>query len=365
MKIIDSHIHLFTNKVIANVAKRLELVQQLKLQTDGAEERVHIAALECDMGIAGVEGALMLPTASASTVEKTNRDCIETASRYEWLMTAGTLHPKYSNNERELSYFRENHIRIIKMCSFSQGFSLLAPATLEMFETIQAANQNSDAPFSVVLDTLQKADYFFGSLPENNTTPKLLSELINRYPGINFIAAHMGGLGGSFDDMVRHLAPRANLFLDTSNAAHTLSEKEFCRLLEWHGPEHILFGTDWPWFVHTSEVQHIERLLGLAGYSEKDKAKVFCTNLLNLVEPLVKKSRQDPDLTRTLMYNPDYGGCNNLRNEKAATTSPFAAVPVVAGTRAKKSWEAGSISNRCRWRLRPRPMYSFPTGRSA
>ena len=83
--------------------------------------------------------------------------------------------------------------------------------------------------------------------------------------------------------MVRHLAPRANLFFDTSNAAHTLSEKEFCRLLEWHGPEHILFGTDWPWFVPTSEVEHIDRLLGLANYSAQDKTKVFCTNLFNLL----------------------------------------------------------------------------------
>lgn len=286
MKILDSHIHLFTHKVIANVSKRSELVKHLNLQTEGAEERVHISTLERDMRIAGVEGALMLPTASANTVEKTNRNCVETACLHEWLMTAGTLHPDCSNNEKELSYFKENHIRIIKMCSFSQGFSLTGPATLKMFDTIQATNLHSDAPFSVVLDTLQKADYYFGSLSENNTTPKLLSELINRYPGINFIGAHMGGLGGSFDDMCRYLKPRANLFLDTSNAAHTLTEKEFCRLLEWHGPEHILFGTDWPWFVQTSEVRHVDRLLGLATYSEKDKAKVFCTNLLHLVKPL-------------------------------------------------------------------------------
>lgn len=286
MKIIDSHIHLFSNKIIGNIAKKLELVQQLKLQTYGAERRVHISTLERNMRTAGIEGALMLPTASANMVERINRNCVETASLHEWLMTAGTLHPDHSNNEQELSYFRENHIRIIKMCSFSQGFSLTAPATLKMFDLIQAANQKSDAPFSVLLDTLQKADYYFGGLPENNTTPKLLSELVNRYPGINFIGAHMGSLGGSFDDMCRYLTPRSNLFLDTSNAAHTLTEKEFCRLLEWHGPEHILFGTDWPWFVLTSEVKHIDRLLGIANYSKKDKAKVFCSNLLQLVEPL-------------------------------------------------------------------------------
>jgi predicted TIM-barrel fold metal-dependent hydrolase len=283
MKIIDSHIHLFTAKVISNVARRSELVQQLKLQTVGAEERIYLETLKKDMATAGVESALMLPTASVAGVKKTNRDCVQTASRFSWLMTAGTLHPGYSHNAEELSYLRQHNVRIIKLCSFSQGFVLDAPDTLSMFDAIQAANENSNACFSIVLDTLQGADHYFGTLPEFNTTPKLLGALADRFPAINFIGAHMGGLDGSIDDICRYLTPRANLYLDTSNAAHTLTPEAFIRLLELHGPKHILFGTDWPWFTHEGEVKHIEKLLDQAGFSEKEKSEVFSENILALV----------------------------------------------------------------------------------
>jgi hypothetical protein len=198
-------------------------------------------------------------------------------------MTAGTLHPGYSHNVEELRYLRQHNVRIIKLCSFSQGFVLDAPDSLSMFDTLQAVNEKSDVPFSIVLDTLQGADHYFGTLPQFNTTPKLLGTLADRYPGINFIGAHMGGLDGSIDDLCRYLTPRPNLYLDTSNAAHTLTPEAFIRLLELHGPQHILFGTDWPWFTHESEVKHIQKLLNQAGFSEKEKSHIFSANLSALV----------------------------------------------------------------------------------
>jgi len=79
--------------------------------------------------------------------------------------------------------------------------------------------------------------------------------------------------------MCRYLVPRPNFYLDTSNAAHTLSEREFIRLLAIHGPQHILFGTDWPWFPLGDEIKRIDRLLGLAGFGEKEKGAVFSGNL--------------------------------------------------------------------------------------
>jgi uncharacterized protein len=283
MKILDCHIHMFTANVIDNVAQKTRLVQHLKLQTEGAGERIDVKTLQKDMLAGGVEGALMLPTASVHRVKKTNRDCVETVSAHDWLMTAGTLHPGYPHNEEELHYLKANGVRVIKLCSFSQGFTLDALLTLRMFDAIEAFNKNSETPFSVVLDTLQGADHYFGTLPIYNTTPKLLGELADCYPGINFIGAHMGGLDGSIDDICRYLTARPNLYLDTSNAAHTLTAEEFIRLLNLHGPQHILFGTDWPWFTHQSEVKHIDNLLDRAGFSEKEKSEVFSGNLLALV----------------------------------------------------------------------------------
>ena len=113
--------------------------------------------------------------------------------------------------------------------------------------------------------------------------PSVLGELADHYPGINFIGAHMGGLDASDDEIRTHLTPRANLYLDTSNAAHTLSNQQFGDLITQHGPGHILFGTDWPWFMHESEIKLIDRLLDSAGFSEKEKTEVFYMNMAGLL----------------------------------------------------------------------------------
>jgi hypothetical protein len=93
----------------------------------------------------------------------------------------------------------------------------------------------------------------------------------------------MGGLSAPYREIEEHLAPQNNLYLDTSNAAHVLSRKEFLRLLTRHGPERILFGSDWPWFGHEEEVTRIQGLLEEAGFSHQDRSKVFSGNVSRLL----------------------------------------------------------------------------------
>jgi len=134
-----------------------------------------------------------------------------------------------------------------------------------------------------VLDTLALADQYFGTDPEYTTTPRGLWDLVSCFPAINFIGAHMGGLGASFEELNRDLKPLPNLYLDTSNASHTLSTDQFIQMLHTHGPKHILFGTDWPWFLHCSEVKRIEELMEKAGFSKQEKEAVFSRILENML----------------------------------------------------------------------------------
>lgn len=93
----------------------------------------------------------------------------------------------------------------------------------------------------------------------------------------------MGGLGAPYDDIIAELPPRENLFLDTSNAAHVLTQTQFVSLLKRHGPRHIVFGTDWPWFTHPNEIQTITRLLKQAGFDGNQRDRVFSANMSGLI----------------------------------------------------------------------------------
>jgi predicted TIM-barrel fold metal-dependent hydrolase len=282
--IIDSHIHIFSSQIISNVSSKSEMVKLLGLQTDQARDRIGANALEAECRAAGVKACLILPTAKAQDVGKINRISQGIAEEKDFLYSAGTLHPDYPQNREELFRLKSEGIRGIKLCFFSQGFALNAPKTRQLFDLIQDFNVNEAGRFFVILDTFCKADIYFGTAPQHNTTPPVFGELVRNYPKIKFIAAHMGGLTAPFEDIYNCLPKADNFYMDTSNAAHTLEEKEFVRLLELHGPDHILFGTDWPWFGYAQEIELIDRLLGYAGFNEAEKFRVFCGNISDLME---------------------------------------------------------------------------------
>ena len=281
--IFDGHVHLFHPKVISNVKKRTEMVEILNLQTRGADHRVGVQPLEDELKKNCISGALVLPTAGVTEVARINDASFQTIGASSLLHTAGTLHPGYEGIADELVKFEARGIKAIKLCSFSQRFSLDDSKTVEMFDHISEFNETRDAGFFVILDTLYRADRFFGSDPDHNTTPKLLADLVKGFPLINFVAAHMGGLAAPFKEIQAYLTPRENFFLDTSNGAHVLTEDEFVRLLTAHGPDHIIFGTDWPWFTPAPEIELQTQRFDRAGYSLEDRERVFSKNIRRLL----------------------------------------------------------------------------------
>jgi predicted TIM-barrel fold metal-dependent hydrolase len=283
MKIFDSHVHLFNQKVIENVSRRRDLVKRLKLQTHDADDRMDIESLDRSLEATCVTGGLVLPTAGPADVARINNLFYEKVSAHPFLKTAGTLHPDDPNAGHEIEKLCSNGTRAIKLCSFSQGFELDGPPALKLFDLIQRHNEKCPLPFFIVLDTLYRADRWFGTNPNYNTTPEKIRALVQRYPAINFVAAHMGGLSAPFEEIRTHLIPCTNLYLDTSNAAHTLAEEEFVALLTRFGPGHILFGTDWPWFIHQTEIASIQRLTTMAGFGPEEKQAVFYGNIIELL----------------------------------------------------------------------------------
>ncbi|MCK5313323.1 MAG: amidohydrolase family protein [Desulfobacteraceae bacterium] len=281
--IIDAHVHDFSSKIVANVTKKEEMAKILCLETKLAKERIGIANLLKRMKVCNIDSALLLPTAPARIVEKVNSEFIETTRHCRQLYTAGTLHPEFENIEKELKRLFENNIKAIKLCSFSQGFKLDSEKTFALFNQIQNFNIKNDYSFFIILDTFTKAHKYFGTNTENTTTPKLIQTVVKKFPKINFIAAHMAGLADQFKYIKKYIQRYDNLFLDTSNATHTLSHDEFIELLKIQGPERIIFGTDWPWFDFKQEYELVETLSTKAGFSKAQKDMVFGENIYNLL----------------------------------------------------------------------------------
>jgi uncharacterized protein len=283
MMIFDSHTHLFSPGIIANVAKLNGLAAVLALDIDKARGRTDTAILKREAETAGVRGCLLLPTAPVNGIHRTNEFFLKTVEGEEGLVTAGTLHPSASGIDEELGYLNRRGVRALKFSSFSQKFDLTAEETFALFEKVGDHNLSGKPRFFVILDTFNQADIYFGAPREYLTTPEKLGRLVACFPEIAFVGAHMGGLAAPIQEIERHLPPQNNLYLDTSNAAHVLTMHEFLHLLELHGPDRILFGTDWPWFGHQEEIALIRDLLNEAGFSASEQSRVFGGNISQLL----------------------------------------------------------------------------------
>jgi predicted TIM-barrel fold metal-dependent hydrolase len=283
-KIFDSHTHLFSPAVIANVSRRKGLAEALHLEIDKAAKRTGKAALKHELQAAEIHGSLLLPTAPMDAVRKVNDLFLETIRGEESLLTAGTLHPFYPDIDGEIERLSNHNVRALKFSSFSQGIDLEAEETFSLFDKICSHNQSHKAQFFAILDTFYRADFYFGVPGKHVTTPEKLARLVTSFPGINFVGAHMGGLMAPFGEIEKYLIPHKNLYLETSNAAHVLPREEFLHLLNYHGPERILFGTDWPWFGHKEEAALIRGLLQEAGFSLQEQSEVFGGNIFRLLK---------------------------------------------------------------------------------
>jgi len=282
LMLIDSHCHIFTTRIVENMRARPALVEALQLNVRDAEKRLDPAALQVSAEENHIELCVLLPSAGPNKIRSENDRFVGFTRTNSRLRTLATLHPMMSDPTDEISRMVDLGIIGFKFSSFSQRFNVSTPEMETMLAQLERSAGRGKVKPTAVFDTFARGDVHMGANPDHLTTPFKVSRLVDRHPGINFIAAHMGGLLAPFDELCRDLGPAPNLFLDTSNAAHTLGSDQFIDLLRIHRSSHILFGTDWPWFVHGNELAKIGRLLEMAGYDQSDRDAVFGENARRL-----------------------------------------------------------------------------------
>lgn len=282
--LIDSHCHIFTDRIVRNVKTKPVMVGQLKLNTRDAHSRLSPKALEKSARANNVDVCVLLPSASPDRIRSENDRFIRWTREFSRIRTLATLHPAMPRLSDEIMRMFDLGIRGFKFSSFSQRFDPSSRETAVMLDEVERLGRAHGVRPVVVLDTFVAADVHFGAEPDYLSTPAKLAQLARRHREIAVICAHMGGLLADFDELRRSLLPAPNVYLDTSNAAHTFPDEQFVELLQMHGASHILFGTDWPWFDHAAEKEKIGSLLVKAGFGHADREAVFGRNAARLLQ---------------------------------------------------------------------------------
>jgi len=99
---------------------------------------------------------------------------------------------------------------------------------------------------------------------------------MERFPDLVCIGAHFGGYS-EWDDAEDYPKSK-NLYFDTSSSLDVLEPSHALALISHFGVEQFMFGTDYPMWTPSEEIEKVLKL----GLSEEDNEKVFSKNFERL-----------------------------------------------------------------------------------
>ena len=225
----DIHTHIFHPRIAGRAVEYLETYYHIHCQGTGTlvdlRQRAARAGMErCVVSCAATAPAQVIPV---------NRHAVEVQEHTPGVLALGTIHPGCADWEGQLHWLREHHIQGVKLHPDFQGFWLDDPRLEPILECAAALKL-------VCLFHIGDAK----APQESPSCPYKLAAILDKFPPLTVIAAHMGGYR-QWEHAEKALIGR-DVWLDTSSSADFLEPATLRRLLNAHDPGRLLFGSDYP-----------------------------------------------------------------------------------------------------------------------
>lgn len=256
-KVIDVHTHIWPEKLAERAVNHVGNYYSYEMHGKGT-----LADLKESTSGAGVEYFVIHSSAlKASQVEDVNTTAASHIT--EKIAGFGTLHPEYADFEKEINRIISLGLKGIKLHPDFQFFAIDDKRMYSAYEIIAAKGLP-------VLFHMGDENYDYSSA-------KRLVKVMNDFPSLICIGAHMGG-HLKWDEAEEYLIGK-NLYLDTSSTSRKLPPSEMKRLIRAHGADKILFGTDYPIERHAQALKNFFAL----GLTEEENQKILFNNAYELI----------------------------------------------------------------------------------
>lgn len=242
MTVIDVHTHAWPDAV----AGRALGAQGLAISPLGDGT---VAGLRAAMDAAGVDRSVVLGVANTA-------DRIEPAHRFvgsldgDRFIGFGSAHADADPAEL-LASLRRHGLRGVKVHPLFQDYALDDPGLLAVLDALRGE-------FPAIVHVGAGKDDAVNA----RCTPPMLAALARQLPGLDLIACHYGGY--LLLDEAEEAVVGQDVYLDTSwpPTMAGLDPARIRQLIERHGTDRVVFGSDWPMTDPAAEIAGI-RALGL------------------------------------------------------------------------------------------------------
>jgi hypothetical protein len=184
----------------------------------------------------------------------------------ERIVGFGAMHPDFADPGAEFDRLLAAGIRGIKLHSQHQGFLPSDPRMVAIYEAAVARD---------VIVLFHAGGYV--AEHEHEGRPAEFAAVLDAYPGLRCILAHMGGYL-CWDEVREHLCGR-DVYFDTAYCPRNMPDAELVSLARDHGIERVLFGSDGPWTDAAAEVAYLERV----GFTCEELDAILSGNAVRLL----------------------------------------------------------------------------------
>ena len=239
MKIIDFHAHIYPPKIAEKASLSTGEFYHITPAHSGTGEELLSVGKK-----AGISEFVLLPVATKpEQVHHINQFILDEVKAHREFHGFGTLHPDSENILAETEFIIRSGLQGIKLHPDTQRFNMDDKRLFEVFDCIQGK-----IPLLVHCGD-RRFDY---------SHPRRLKNIIDNFPHLQVIAAHLGGW--SLFEEGFEILKDTDCYLDISSTMMFLSPEQVTKYIHGYGAERILFGTDFPLWSPVDEVSRFGKL---------------------------------------------------------------------------------------------------------
>jgi predicted TIM-barrel fold metal-dependent hydrolase len=254
MKMIDFHAHVYPDHLASRATRATCDFYGLDTDQTGT-----VSQLLKKGRAAGIDRFVLLPVAvNAQGVRRVNEFIVEEVRQHPEFYGFGTVHPDMEDMVGEIDYIRASGLLGVKLHPDMQGIQTDDERLFPLYERLEEQGM----PVFV----------HCGDEHRDFSHPRHLRRVIDRFPNLTVIAAHLGGWS-KWDEAVEYLRD-TDCYLDISSCMMFLDAQTVVSYVRAFGAHRVLFGTDFPIWDAAGEVKN---LLALP-LTDDEKAHIFFRN---------------------------------------------------------------------------------------
>lgn len=237
-KIIDSHCHIYPDKIALKASDTTAKFYETRPDNDGTLNKLKQLSVE-----AGVDHIMVQSVATTPAQVRSINNFIATmvGESNGFLTGIGTLHPDSDDIEGDIAYLKSLGLVGVKLHADIQKIAIDDERCYKIYEILQG-----DLP--ILMHTGDKRFNF--SNPDN------VLPVLKTFKNLTVIGAHFGGWS-VWQEASEKLSKFDNFYIDTS-ATLKYSSTEFVKeLLCKYDSSRIMFGSDYPMFTPKKDVDSL------------------------------------------------------------------------------------------------------------